>query len=208
MTYTPVLVLGAGGHGRVVAEVARSIGYTVEGFVDDGVPVGTTVLGAAVLGTMGWLLGQPTRRVALALGDNRRREQLQQQLEAAGHQPETMVHTAAWVSPSATLGPGTVVMARAVVNAEARIGRGVIVNTGAIVEHECLVGDFVHLSPGATLGGRARIGARSHIGLGASVIHLGEVGADCVVGAGATVIKGRIADGLTVVGVPARPMRR
>lgn len=208
MPHTPVLVLGAGGHGRVVAEVARSAGYTIEGFIDDAVPLGTNVLGAPVLGTTAWLLGQPARMVALGLGDNRRREQLQQQLEAASHHVGTFVHATAWVSPTATLGAGTVVMARVVVNAEAHIGRGVILNTGAIVEHECVVGHFAHLSPSATLGGSARIGERSHIGLGASVIHLGEVGSDCVVGAGATVIKGRIADGLTVVGVPAKPLRR
>jgi sugar O-acyltransferase (sialic acid O-acetyltransferase NeuD family) len=206
--HTPILVLGAGGHGRVVAEVAQACGHVVEGFVDDGLPTGTLVLGRPVVGTTAWLLQQGPRSIALGLGDNRRREQLQAQLEAAGHAVGTFIHPTAWISPTAELGAGTVAMARVVVNAEARVGRGVILNTGCIVEHECVVGHFAHLSPAATLGGRARIGERTHVGLGASVIHLGEVGVDCVVGAGAAVIKGRIADGLTVVGVPARPLRR
>lgn len=180
----------------------------MEGFIDDGLAAGTLVLDLPVLGPASWLARQPPRVVALALGDNRRREEVAARLKEQGHLLGTFFHATSWISPSAKVDEGTIAMARVVVNADARVGRGVILNTGCIVEHECVVGDFVHLSPSATLGGRARIGDRSHIGLGASVIHLGEVGSDCVVGAGSTVIKGRIADGLTVVGVPARPMRR
>lgn len=202
----PVLVLGAGGHGRVVAEVVQSAGHAVEGFVADFVPRGELVLGLPVLGDSSWLATQPPRLVALALGDNRRREAAAQALVAHGHTVGTFVHARAWVSPTAQLGEGTVVMAMAVVNAEARVGRGVILNTACVVEHECVVGDFAHLSPHVALGGRARIGARTHVGIGASVLHLANVGDDCVVGGGAVVLK-ELPSGVTAVGVPARRLR-
>ncbi len=182
-----IVVYGASGHGKVVTEVVRSAGGEVLGFVDDGKPVGTVVLGLPVLGGLEWLLRQTGVTVAPAIGANARRLELCDRVAAAGLTLGTFVHERAWVSPTASLGAGTIVMAGAVVNAEARVGRGVILNTGCVVEHECVVGDGAHLSPNATLGGQARVGARSHVGLGAGVLPLIEVEADCVVGAGAVV---------------------
>jgi len=201
-----ILVYGASGHGKVVAEVVRSAGLYVAGFLDDGVAAGTPVLGALVLGGFDWLKTGPAHHLAPAIGGNAVRERVCARLLAGGHTLGTFVHRRAWVSPSAVLGPGTVVMAGAIINAEARLGAGVIVNTGAIVEHECVVGDYAHLSPGSALGGGARVGARTHVGLGASVLQLARIGDDCVVGAGAVVLK-EVASGLTVAGVPARPLR-
>lgn len=191
----------------MVAEVVQSRGLVVDGFVDDGVAPGTLVLGLPVLGDAAWLAAQPPRLIALGLGSNATRERVSARLVEQGHTLGTFVHAAAWVSPTATLAEGTVAMARVVVNAEAHVGRGVILNTGCIVEHECVIGDFAHLSPGATLGGGAKVGARSHVGIGATVLHLAQVGAGCIVGGGAVVLK-RVDDGLTVVGVPARPLAR
>lgn len=207
MTSAPVLVFGAGGQGRVVAETVQAQGRIVDGFIDDGLAVGTLVLGLPVLGDAAWLASQPPRVVALGLGDNRRREQVALLLESQGHTLGVFVHPTAWISPSAKLGAGTVALPRVVVHTEARVGRGVILNTGCIVEHECSVGDFAHLSPAATLGGGAIVGRRSHIGIGATLLHLARVGEDCIVGAGAVVLK-ELGDGLTAVGVPARPLGR
>lgn len=207
MTTSPVLVFGAGGHGRVVAETVQAAGHHVDGFIDDGLPAGTLVLGLPVLGDSAWLDAQPPRLIALGLGDNRRREAVASRLEAHGHTLGTFVHSTAWLSPTARLGAGTVAMARVVVNAEAKVGRGVILNTGCIVEHECDVGDFAHLSPSATLGGRATVGRRTHVGIGATLLHLARVGDDSVVGGGAVVLK-ELASGVTAVGVPARPLTR
>jgi sugar O-acyltransferase (sialic acid O-acetyltransferase NeuD family) len=202
----PVLVFGAGGHGRVVAEVVQAMGLAVEGFVDDGVPAGERVLGLPVLGTSAWLSQQSPRTVALGLGDNHQRQALAAALASAGHTAGTFVHPRAWVSPTAQLGAGTVVMANAVVNAEARVGRGVILNSACVVEHECVVGDFAHISPRAALGGRAKVGARTHVGIGATVLNLATVGDDCIIGGGAVVLKA-VESGVTAVGVPARRLR-
>ncbi len=103
MTTSPVLVFGAGGHGRVVAEVVQSSGARVEGFIDDGLAPGTQVLGLPVLGPSSWLAQQPPRLVALALGDNRRREEVAAALEKQGHTLGTFLHVTAWISPLRTM---------------------------------------------------------------------------------------------------------
>ena len=145
--------------------------------------------------------------LALGIGDNAARERCFERLRSNGIRISTVVHPRASVSRSAQLGEGTVVMAGAVVNPDARCGHGAIVNSGAVVEHDCILGAFVHVSPNAALGGNVAIGDRSHVGLGASVIPGTRIGRDVRVGAGAAVVRD-VADGQTVVGVPARPLRK
>jgi sugar O-acyltransferase (sialic acid O-acetyltransferase NeuD family) len=204
-----VIVYGAGGHGKVVAEVVGALGLEVEGFLDDLKPVGTPVLGEKrVLGGGDRLAAVPEWAVviALAIGDNAKRQALAGRLAELGRASGTFVHPRAWVSPTATLGPGTVVMAGAVVNAAARVGAGVILNTGCTVEHDCVIGDFAHLSPRSVLGGAAHVGAGAHIGLGACVLPQAIVEENALVGAGAVVLA-HVNRGQVVVGVPARPLR-
>lgn len=196
------IVVGAGGHGKVVADVLLSAGEDVDGFVDDAKPAGTRVLGLPVLGDTDWLLRNPGR-IALGLGDNARRAAVAERLERAGCVLVTAVHAHATVALSADLAGGVVVMARAVVNPAASVGRGAIVNTSAIVEHDCIVGDFAHLSPAAALGGAARVGALAHVGLGAVVLPGVSVGDRAIVGAGAAVVR-NVGPDVVVRGVPAR----
>ncbi|PZR14423.1 MAG: hypothetical protein DI536_10205 [Archangium gephyra] len=202
-----VLVFGAGGHGRVVAEVVQACGHTVDGFIDDGVPAGTQVLGLPVLGGASFLDSQPSRVVALGIGHNGTRQRIARRLQAQGHQLPAFIHPSSVISPTALLGAGVVAMPRVVVNAEARVHDGAILNTACVVEHDCVIGEFAHLSPQCGLGGGAQVGARTHIGIGATLLHLARVGDDCVVGGGSVVLK-HVAAGLTVVGVPARPLTK
>ena len=210
-----ILVWGAGGHGRVVADVVRAAGGTVAGFVDrDAARVGRpTAPGAPlVLLSEAELLrvladGHPDGRgwdaLALGIGDNRAR--LRAFAAAAGAPWPVLAHPSAVLSPSARLEAGTVVMPLAVLNADARVGRAAIVNTGAVVEHDCVVGDGAHLSPRCVLAGGARVGEGAWVGAGATVLPGVSVGPWAVVGAGAVVVRD-VPGGTVVAGVPARPL--
>lgn len=211
MTDKTIVVFGASGHGKVVADAAASAGFELLGFIDDSAErAGTTTWGKPVMKLGDFLsrrAGWPGVVVGLGVGANGARERVHLRLREAGVAVATVIHARAVVAPTATLGEGTVLMAGAAVNPDARLGPGCIVNTGAIVEHDCVLGDYVHLSPNAALGGNVRIGDRSHLGLGAVAIPGIRIGADVTVGAGAAVIRDSDS-GVTLVGVPARPLQK
>lgn len=198
-------LLGASGHGKVVADAALAAGWKVVVFFDDAWP---GVLGNRhwpVLGSTATLLEQLNEfeSVLVTIGDCAVRWQKQQVLQAAGARLVTVVHPHACVSQFAQLGAGTVVMGGAIVNADSAIGEACIINTGTTVDHDCVLAHAVHVSPGAHLSGNVTVGACSWIGAGSVVRQGVHVGADVVVGAGAVVIR-PVTDGLTVVGNPAR----
>jgi sugar O-acyltransferase (sialic acid O-acetyltransferase NeuD family) len=203
-----VVILGTGGHGRVVAETAREAGFELIGFIDDDPTLQcSTTLGLPVLGTTAAIEARQIDcdGVLLGIGHNPIRIQLLRRLLGAGHALPTLIHPRAGVSPSAALGPASVVMANATVQTGCRIGAAVIVNTNASVDHDGVLGDGVHISPGAHLAGGVTVGEGTHIGIGASVIEGIHIGANCLVAAGAVVVQ-NIPDGQRVAGVPARPM--
>lgn len=209
-----VLVWGGGGHGKVVADVARAAGWAVVGFVDlDPAKVGLVVEpgGAKVLyeeARFYEALGSGERSfdaVALGIGNNRARLAALERLRGRIEMP-VLIHPSAVVSPTATVEEGTVIMPKAVLNAAASVGRGVIVNTAAVVEHDCVVEEGVHVSPNATLAGAVRVRRLSWVGAGATVIQCRTVGAESTVGAGSVVIRD-VPDGVTVVGCPARVVK-
>ena len=206
-----LLILGAGGHAKVVAETAIASGHFSEvAFLDDrsiGLDQHFTVLGFPVLGPLA-LAFEPANRekftlAAVAFGNAAFRLNLIDQLHVAGYALPTLIHPTAWVSPSAQLASGSVVFAQAVVQSLATIGSGAILNTGCSVDHDTQLFDGVHICPGARLAGEVVVGARSWIGIGSSVIQQVRIGADVTVGAGAAVVRD-LPDGVLVVGVPAR----
>lgn len=204
---TRVVVFGAGGHGRVVADAALCAGWEVLGFLDDQRPVGQDVSLGRVLGGRGWWRENQDVAIALAIGDNAIRRQLAEELEAEGLQLATVVHPSAVVSRAAQLGPGVVVLALAVINAGAHVERGAIVNSAAVVEHDVRVERFAHVSPHATLAGAARLGELSQLGAGACVLPGVCVGSRCLVGAGAVVTRD-VPSNSVCMGVPARVTRQ
>jgi sugar O-acyltransferase (sialic acid O-acetyltransferase NeuD family) len=205
-----LLILGAGGHGKVVAEAAAALGrWSALAFVDDRFPALDVVNGVAVRGR---LADAPALRgefpdAVVAIGHCRTRLRVLDDLARWGFARPTIVHPAAWVSPSASLGAGAVVFAQAAVNACARLGDGCIVNTGASVDHDARLGDGVHVCPGARVAGEVVVGDASWLGIGCSVIQRVRVGADVTVGAGAAVVRD-LPDGVTALGVPARVTKR
>lgn len=197
-------ILGAGGHARVVADAAEAAGWTVAGLFDDQTPQAGPwpVLGGAadLFRQAGDFDG-----LVVALGDNGRRLDLTRRLAAQGAPLALVVHPTAWISPRAAVRAGSVILAGAVVGTGARLGRGVIVNTGASVDHDCRLEDGVHVSPGARLAGGVTVGEGVWIGIGAVVREGVAIGAGARLGAGAAVVA-PVAAGITVVGVPARPL--
>ncbi len=204
----PLLIIGASGHGRVIADAARAAGgYLQLGFVDKTLPPGSVVDGLRVLGDdsdIPRIVGEnPGVQAIVGIGCNRTREDIV--AKATGLAFCTVVHPAATIAPDVEIGPGSFVAASATINCGSTIGAHAVVNTGACVDHDCRIGDFGFVSPGATLAGSVDVGPRAFVGSGATVLPNIAIGQGAVVGAGAAVIR-PVDDGVTVVGVPARPL--
>ena len=208
-----VVIIGAGGHGKVVCDALVSTGQRILGWVDDDTSLrGGGVNGFPVLGTQADipdLLKQWGKRrpaFIVAIGDNAQRGALFDQLVAGGMRPANAVHRSAVVSPSARLGRGVMILAGAVVNPDTAISDNVIVNTCASVDHNNLIARDAHLAPGVHTGGNVRIGRAAFLGMGVVVLPDRTIGAETIVGAGAVVHRD-LPDAVVAVGVPARVQR-
>lgn len=208
------VILGGGGHARVLIDSLRASGVaTPYAVLDRNRSLwGKELLGVPILGgdeLLPELVSQGVTCFVVgvgAVGDNQPRRRLFELGVAHGLTPLTVCHPSAVCSPWARIGPGSVVFPLAVVNAGAILGVNVIVNTGAIVEHDCVLGDHVHIATGARLASTVRVGAGAHIGAGATVRQCISIGEGAIVGAGAVVVKD-VPPRTVVVGVPARPLR-
>ena len=204
-----VLILGAGGHAQVVADIlmrAYEAGATCKpiGFLDDDSALaGTTIMGLPVLGTIAQLDEFDHDAVIVAIGDNRTRARIFESVQARGEQIVNAIHPAAVLAPDVCLGEGVMICAGVVVNTGTVIGDDVILNTGCTVDHHNHIGNHAHIAPGVHLGGDVTIGEGTVVGIGATVIPQRTVGAWSVVGAGAVVTKD-IPAHATAAGVPAR----
>lgn len=207
MRMTKCAILGASGHGKVIAEIAELNGYREIHFFDDRWPALKNVEHWSVLGDSDALLKHATSYdlVVVAIGNNHIRLPKIKDLEQAEAVLKPLIHPSASVSGYAQLGLGTVVMANAVVNPFVTIGVGCIINTSSSIDHDCIISDGVHISPGANIAGGVTISEYSWIGIGSQVKQLVTIGKDATIGAGATVIHD-VADDATVVGTPARPL--
>ncbi len=208
----PTLIIGAGGHGKVVLDILLAGDkYRPIGFVDaDPKLAGTQVGGLSVFGGVHLLnrikQQHQLRAAIIAIGDNRARAGYVQTADDHGLELINAIHPAANVSPTVVLGRNVTIAAHAVVCVEASIGDLTIVNTSAVVDHECQIGHAVHICPGAHLAGRVRVDDQAFIGIGANIIQCLSIGSAAVIGAGAVVLRD-IPAGAVAVGVPARILR-
>jgi sugar O-acyltransferase (sialic acid O-acetyltransferase NeuD family) len=208
---TPIVVWGASGHALVVADILRSRGFSIVGYLDDVHPqrAGEPFGGATVLGggeVLQHLAGEGVRHGIVAIGNNPARMALSDLLEKNGLLLVSALHPTATICADAVLGPGCVAAAGSVIGVGTRLGRAVVVNTCASVDHESIVGDGAHLSPGSRLAGRVTIGRLAWIGAGAVVVDGVSVGDDTTVGAGAVVLAD-LPPRVVAAGVPARILR-
>jgi len=201
---TDLLIVGAGGHAKVVIEAAQAQNQAIQIVLTDQDPAkeGNKILGTlAVQLLKSW--DEFPSRYHCAIGNNQVREQLSIEAQKQGRQPFTITHPNASISPSATLGCGSFVAANAVVAAEAQFYDGCIINHGAVVDHDCQIGAYTHVAPNSVLGGAVSVGSRVLIGSGAVILPGVTIGNDAVVGAGAVVTRD-IGSRCCVVGTPAR----
>jgi len=206
-----VVIIGAGGQGRVVLDILRAEArHNVVGFLDaDPTLAGTTVGGLPVIGRVNQfprLKEQRVKGAIVAIGESKARRRYAQLILDNGLELISTVHPSAVVSPSATIGRNVVVAPHAVIGPESRIGDSVLINTASIIEHECHIGAGAHVCPGAAMAGRVHIGQGAFIGLGSRIIQCLSIGDDAIVGAGAVVIAD-VPASATVVGVPARVIK-
>ncbi|SRR5579883_677347 len=196
-----LVIVGAGGHAKVVLSVAVSNMIKVQGYLDDDISLlNKTILGCPVIGNFG-LLESQIQTAVFGLGNNALRRTLAEKYHFI--EWKTLIHPSAIVHPSAKIGKGTVVFAGAIIQPNAVIGDHCIINTGATVDHDCVLENFVHIAPGVNLAGGVHLGEGSFLGIGSVVIPEMTIGKWAQVAAGGVVVT-PIADKKIVMGVPAK----
>lgn len=204
------LILGAGGHARVLIDALQRQAPLVGYALLDADPKlwATVIMDVPIIGGDEYLTRLDAERFIVGVGSTGStaiRQRLFAEAIVAGLTPQSVIHDRALIADGATIGPGAQILAGAIINTGAELGRNVLVNTGAIVEHDCRIEDHVHIATGARLAGGVQVGLGAHIGIGAVVRQNQIIGAGAIVGAGAVVVH-NVAPNTTVAGVPARPL--
>ena len=210
-----LLILGAGGHAKVLAETALACNPDLNlAFLDDRISVdnhNAKLLNYPILGSFSLCrestISAKYSSAIVAVGNCTDRLAWLSTLKSFGYELPSIIHPTAWVSPTAEIGLGSVVCAHAVVQSSVLVGIGNIINTACSVDHDTQLEDGVHICPHAALAGHVYVGLRSWIGIGATVIQHIKIGSDVIVGASSAVVN-NIPDQVTVCGVPARILNK
>lgn len=200
-----IVIIGASGHGKVIADIAKLNGYTEIVFLDDD--LSRKKCGEySVVGKSSDAPNYPTYDFIIGIGNAKIRQLIQQKLESMQLRLAVLIHPAAIVAEDVKVSAGTVVMAGSVINPGTVIGKGCIINTCSSVDHDCQISDYVHISVGAHIAGTVYIGERTWIGAGGIVSNNISICGDCMVGAGAVIVR-NIEESGTYVGVPAKKVK-
>jgi len=205
----PVIIIGAGGHAKVLAGLLDAAGTTIAGLVDaDAARHGVNVLAHRVLGGDDVIENHTADTVELVVGvGSTRAQNKRKEIFAAyarrGYTFHTCIHPAATIAADAEISPGAQIMAGAIIQPGAVIGANTIINTGACIDHDCHIGDHAHIAPGAVLCGGVTVGACTHIGAASVILQNIAIGDDTTIGAGA-VVTSDVRDGACMTGIPAR----
>jgi acetyltransferase EpsM len=204
-----IVIWGASGHAKVVADIIRLRGeYQIFGFIDSIDPSrrNTEFYKSIILGgeeQLERLKDAGISRLVLGFGDGDARLKLADLIKSRGFQLLSAIHPGAIISSNVIISPGTVVAAGAIINSDSLIGENVIINTSSSVDHECVISDGAHICPGVHLGGRVRIGTGTWVGIGACVSDHVSIGNRSIIGAGSVVVRD-LPHGIVAYGNPAR----
>ncbi|MFQ6793599.1 MAG: acetyltransferase [Thomasclavelia sp.] len=198
-----IAIIGAGGHGKVVADIAKLNGYEEILFLDDDTSKKQNGLYPVTGKVSDYKKYKNQYDFFVAIGNNEIRKKISEELLNDDIRLINLIHPSAILDTTLKLADGIVIMANAVVNTDTNLARGVIVNTGATVDHDCNIGSYTHICPGVHIAGSVEIGSNVWIGIGASVINRIRICNDVTVGAGAIVIRDLVEHG-TYIGIPAR----
>ena len=198
-----IVIVGAGGHGRVVADTAVLLGYTEILFLDDADDCCVEIAGK----TNDYVKYIDKCDFFVAIGNPYIREKIIGDLEAGGANIVSLIHPSAVIGSKVVVGNGSFIAPGAIVNTGVVIGRGVIINTASSVDHDCRIDDFCHISVGSHLAGTVMVGKRTFVGAGSTIINNLSVCQDCVIGAGAVVVK-NITECGTYIGVPTKKLEK
>src|SRR5690625_3516821 len=202
-----LLIIGASGHGKVVADIAKQMNHWEEiCFIDDNAKI-DHVVDIKVIGTIKDAYKHiKDCEIFIAIGNNKVREKLYNEFSKLGAIIPTLIHPSSVISERVIIGRGTAIMAGVVINSDTKIGEGVIINTAATVDHDNEIDSFVHISPGVNVAGTVNIRSRTWIGIGASIVNNICIAKDCIIGAG-SVVTNNIKESGTYVGVPVRRIK-
>ena len=196
-----VIIIGASGHAKVIADIVIKNGDELVGFLDDNTELPDMIIGYPYLGVIDKYSEYSDSCVfVMGIGTNSIRKKITERIDVNWY---SAIHPSAQIAIDTHIGEGTVVMADAVINTSAVIGKHCIINTGSVIEHDNVIGDYVHVSPHAALCGTVYVGDLTHIGAGATVKNNISICADVIVGAGGVVVKD-IAESGTYIGVPVK----
>lgn len=185
-----LIIIGAGGHGKVIADIAFNMKRWENILFIDDTNQEKEILGFPIVGSL-----KDTKKFIddadffIAIGNNNFRSEIIIKLENQGASLATLIHPTAIIGMDVSIGSGTAVMAGVVINSSCSIGRGVILNTGSTIDHDCIVGDFTHISPGVNIAGTVNIGEKTWIGIGSTIRNNIKVGSEVIIGAGSIIVK-------------------
>ena len=204
-----LLIVGAGGHTRVVIDTAEKNKYEIIGIIDiNFTGKKEKIFGYDVLGNFDFIKKYEIENINcfIAIGDNSKRKKYYNMVKDLGCKIPNLIHPTAVISDYIDLSEGVFINAGCIINAGAIIGKNVIINTGSIIDHEVKIGDFSHIAPGCKIGGRVKFGAMTFVGIGTDIIDQIDIGENVIIGAGSVVVNS-IAPNITVVGIPAKRIK-
>ena len=206
-----VIIMGAGGHSKVIADIIVKSQDNVLGFLDDNIPINTVIIKEKKLKVLGKIedsikIKEQNNDIefVIGIGNNKTRKDIAENYPDLNYY--TAIHPSSQIALDVKIEDGTVIMANACINTSTTIGKHCIINTGAIIEHDNIIEDYVHISPNATLCGTVKIGELTHIGAGSTIKNNTKICSNCIIGAGAVVVKNIEEEG-TYVGVPVKKIK-